>query len=277
MAILIFFVAHWQLSVFFQSTFQHRYGAHKQFTMSKPVERVFHFLAWFVQGSSYLSPRAYAILHRMHHAYSDTPKDPHSPQQHPNLFKMMWHTKAIYEGLRYRKVEPEARFDGDYPHWPLLDERASGWVSSILFGAGYTAFYVAFATHAWMFLLLPIHFFMGPMHGAIVNWCGHKYGYRNFSSTDSSRNTLVFDVLTMGELFQNNHHKFGQSPNFAARWFELDPAYQAIKVLGFLRIIDLTEAQTMKVKSRMIGRRSAAAVKPAEAEAVPVVEVEPAE
>src|SRR5437868_5875201 len=77
--ILVFFVAHWQLSVFFQSFFHHRYGAHKQFTMSKRMERVFHFLSWFIQGSSYLSPRAYAILHRMHHAYSDTPNDPHSP------------------------------------------------------------------------------------------------------------------------------------------------------------------------------------------------------
>ena len=56
---------------------------------------------------------------------------------------------------------------------------------------------------------------MGPVHGAIVNWAGHKIGYRNYDSDDNSKNTLVFDVLTMGELFQNNHHKWGQAPNFA--------------------------------------------------------------
>ena len=67
-----------------QSFFLHRYGAHKQFALSKRWERVFHFATWLTQGSSYLSPRAYAILHRMHHAYSDTPKDPHSPANHGN-------------------------------------------------------------------------------------------------------------------------------------------------------------------------------------------------
>ena len=55
-AIALFFFVHWQASVFFQSFFQHRYGAHRQFTMSKGWERVFHFLAWFVQGPSYLNP-----------------------------------------------------------------------------------------------------------------------------------------------------------------------------------------------------------------------------
>jgi len=58
---------------------------------------------------------------------------------------------------------------------------------------------------------------MGPVHGAIVNWCGHKYGYKNFDNGDASRNSLPFDFLTGGELFQNNHHKFAMSPNFAVR------------------------------------------------------------
>jgi stearoyl-CoA desaturase (delta-9 desaturase) len=49
----------------------------------------------------------------------------------------------------------------------------------------------------------------------------------------------VFDFVTMGELFQNNHHKFGMSPNFAARWFEVDPTYQIMKALQVVGIIDM--------------------------------------
>jgi stearoyl-CoA desaturase (delta-9 desaturase) len=82
---------------------------------------------------------------------------------------------------------------------------------------------------------------MGPVHGSIVNWCGHRYGYRNFDSSDDSKNTLAFDFVTLGELFQNNHHRFGQSPNFAVRWFEIDPTYQVMRALAWLKIIRFSE------------------------------------
>lgn len=242
----LFLILHWQLSVFFQSFFLHRYGAHRQFTMSKGWERTFHFLTWFCQGSSYLSPRAYAILHRMHHAFSDTPRDPHSPTNHGNVFTMMWTTKDVYSGLRNRTLAPEPRFDGGYPESKLLDGPLSGWPASIAWGVVYTLVYMKFATAPWVYAFLPIHYFMGPIHGAIVNWCGHRYGYRNFESEDQSRNTLVFDVLTAGELFQNNHHKFGQSPNFAARAFEVDPTYQVMRLLASVGIIDMSGSQTMR-------------------------------
>src|ERR1700744_6558225 len=98
--LVAFFVLHWQASVFLQSFFLHRYGAHRQFSMAKGWERFFHLLTWAVQGPSYLCPRAYALMHRMHHAYSDTPKDPHSPVQAPNLLAMMLRTKFMYEGIK---------------------------------------------------------------------------------------------------------------------------------------------------------------------------------
>jgi stearoyl-CoA desaturase (delta-9 desaturase) len=244
--IVLFFVAHWQLSVFFQTFFLHRYGAHRQITMSKGWERFFYLCTYVAQGSSFLTPRAYAILHRMHHAFSDTPRDPHSPTNHTGLMAMMLATKKSYDDFAYRRVEPEARFDGGIPEWPAVDKLGQSWVMRLAWVGAYTAFYVKFATAPWMFALLPLHFIMGPIHGAIVNWCGHKYGYKNFDNGDQSRNTLVFDFVTLGELFQNNHHKFGMSPNFAARRFEVDPAYVVIRVMAWLGIVEIATTQRMR-------------------------------
>ncbi len=246
MIILAFFVGHWTLSVFCQTFFLHRYGAHRMFTMSRGWERVFHLLTYVAQGSSYLDPRGYAVLHRMHHAFSDTLRDPHSPRNHTNPWTMMWATKKTYDDFAYNRVAPEARFDGGVPTWPALDRVGQNWLARIAWAAAYAAFYLVYAPSLWWLLLLPCHFLMGPIHGAIVNWCGHRYGYQNFDNHDDSRNTLPFDFLTLGELFQNNHHKFGMAPNFAARWFEIDPTYAVIRLLDAVGIVKLASSQKMR-------------------------------
>jgi stearoyl-CoA desaturase (delta-9 desaturase) len=239
MYILIFFVSHWYLSLFSQTFYLHRYSAHKMFTMNKFWEKFFYLFTYLAQGASYLTPRPYAIMHRMHHAFSDTEKDPHSPHFFKEVMSMMKYTYKIFSGIHNNKLQFDAKFDRNFPEWKTVDWMANTWTSRLLFGTAYVLFYVYFATSWWMFLLLPIHFLMGPVHGAIVNWAGHKYGYRNFNENDHSKNTLFFDFLMLGELFQNNHHHAGARPNFAAKWWEIDPVYPIIKILDKVKIIKL--------------------------------------
>jgi stearoyl-CoA desaturase (delta-9 desaturase) len=207
------------------------------FKMEKFWEKFFYLLLLFSQGSSFLNPRAYAILHRMHHAHSDTEKDPHSPHFFKDVFGMMIATKNMYLNYLRHKIEPEPAFQGDYPEWPLVDKIGDSWFWRLACAAGYITFYVVFATQWWMFLLLPFHFLMGPLHGAIVNWCGHKYGYSNYDNNDQSKNSLPWDFLLMGELFQNNHHKKPNNPNFGQKWWEFDPTYPVMKALHWMRVI----------------------------------------
>ena len=196
-------------------------------------------MAFIIQGSSFLNPRAYAILHRMHHSYSDTEKDPHSPHFFKDIWQMMHQTKKMYTMYVDHKVEPEEAFKGNYPVWPLIDKIGDLWITRIIFGLAYTAFYVAYATNPFLYLLLPIQWLIGPVQGAIVNWCGHKYGYSNFDNKDHSKNTLPMDFFLLGELFQNNHHKSPNSPNFAKRWFEFDPTFPVMLILNKLGIIKM--------------------------------------
>lgn len=240
-AIIVILVAHWYLSLFCQTFFLHRYAAHKQFTMSKFWENFFFGLSYVCFGSSFLSPRAYAILHRLHHAYSDTDKDPHSPYNFKNVFSMMWETKKIYNAYYTKTLMPEQRFLNHYPELPLFERFADSKFSRLAWGAAYIALYIYLvpAGSEWMYSFLLVHFLMAPIHGAIVNWCGHKYGYRNFKSTDESRNTLVWDFLMMGELYQNNHHEHAMDTNFAKKWYEIDPTYPVIKVLSWVGILKI--------------------------------------
>ncbi len=239
MAILLFFVLHWFLSLFSQTFFLHRYASHKMFTMNKFWERFFYGFTVIVQGSSFLNPRAYAIMHRMHHAYSDTEQDPHSPHFFKDVWEMTMRTKDIYLNYAKYNVEPDKAFRGNYPEWKFLDKITNLWMFRIGFGVLYLLFYIKFAPALWMFVLVPVHFFMGPVHGAIVNWCGHKYGYTNYDNKDKSKNSLPLDFLLMGELFQNNHHKHPNSTNFAKKWFEFDPSYPIILFLHWIRVIKI--------------------------------------
>jgi stearoyl-CoA desaturase (Delta-9 desaturase) len=237
--ILLFLAIHWYLSLFMQTFLQHRYAAHGAFSMSKFWERFFYLLTYISQGSSYVSPRVYAIMHRMHHAYTDTDKDPHSPQNDSNIFVMMWRSRQLTVNIFNHKGVIEPRFLRNLPDWPALDRIAHATLSRIIWIGIYVTIYILFAPSAWWFLLLPIHILMVPIQGAIINWFAHKYGSINFEQKNTSTNLLPVDLLMMGEAYHNNHHKNPSGVNFGFRWYELDPTYQIIRLLNKLKIIHI--------------------------------------
>jgi stearoyl-CoA desaturase (Delta-9 desaturase) len=242
--ILSFFVAHWYLSLFFQTFFLHRYSAHRAFTMSKTSEKVFYVLTWIFQGSNYLSPYGYGVMHRLHHAFADTEDDPHSPKYDESLFKMMWKTKTIYADINLRRIYIDPKYTKNIPEWDSFDKFARSWVSRIMWGVIYVGVYWIYADAWWLWLLLPIQFLLSPVHGAIINWFAHKYGYTNYEVTDTSKNFLPFDFLMMGESYHNNHHKHGSRANFGGvRWHEIDPTYLVIKLLNKLNVIQLEKKE----------------------------------
>jgi stearoyl-CoA desaturase (delta-9 desaturase) len=244
MTIILFIAVLWYAGLFFQTFFLHRYSAHQSFTMSKFGEKVCYFLTWITQGSNYLSAYAYGAMHRMHHAYADTEKDVHSPKYDKNLFAMMWRTKKIYSDIVKERMTIDEKFTKNLPKWKSFDKFASSWPSRLMWGIGYTVFFIFFAEFWWQWLLLPVAYLMAPIHGVIINWFAHKYGYTNFKVSDTSKNLLPVDVLMMGEGYHNNHHKHGGRANFGVRWFEIDPTYVIMKVLDTIGLIKIKKTTT---------------------------------
>lgn len=209
--------------------------------MSKWWEKFFFVFSYITQGSSYMSPKAYGIMHRMHHAYTDTEHDPHSPSFDNNLFSMMWRTRNTYSGILLGTLPVEERFKKNIPEWTWFDRMGNNFISRILWIAVYVAIYVLFAPSVWWFLLIPFHAVMGPLHGVIINWFAHKYGNTNFKTDNTSKNLFKVDVLMMGEGYHNNHHALPSSNNFAARKGEFDFCYPVIKMLHKLRVIKMNK------------------------------------
>jgi stearoyl-CoA desaturase (delta-9 desaturase) len=245
MAILIFFAALWYLSLFSQSFFQHRYAAHGAFKMSKGWERFFFIMAYLTQGSSYMSPRAYGIMHRYHHAFTDTEKDPHSPSFSSNIFSMMWRTRTFYQDVIHNRMVVDPRFTKNLPDWPAFDHFANGTFSRLMWVGLYLGFFIYFATNPFLYLLLPVVIAMGAFHGAVINWFAHKYGYINFKLKNTSMNLFFIDILMLGESYHNNHHKHPSAINFGRRWHEIDPLYPVILLLGKLGVIKLPKLSTV--------------------------------
>ena len=239
MVIVIFVLVLWYGGLFFQSFFLHRYAAHQVFTMSKTMERISFILTWFFQGSSYLSAYGYGIMHRMHHAYTDTEKDPHSPSHDPNLFAMMWKTKTIYQDINDQNFAVDAKFTKNVPQWKSFDAFASSRFSRLLWISFYILFFAYFTTALWQWALLPVALLMAPIHGVIINWFAHIYGYVNYKMSNTSKNLFPFDFLMMGEGYHNNHHKHASSANFGVKWHEIDVTYVIMRLLHVLGCIQL--------------------------------------
>jgi stearoyl-CoA desaturase (delta-9 desaturase) len=206
----LFLIMHWYTSLAFQSLFHHRTAAHGMIELKKWQIKLFFILSNIAMGSSYLSPRSYGILHRLHHRYADTAEDPHSPLNFKNLFHMMWQTKKVYMSIEDEKhvlKEKDLYMLDDLPEWKKFDKFVGSWEVRVAWAVVYVCIYWLIGTPWFLYPLLLIHVLTGPIHGALVNWYAHKYGTSPHKTGDTSKNLPWYiAILVPGEAYHNNHH-----------------------------------------------------------------------
>ncbi|MFM9011396.1 MAG: fatty acid desaturase, partial [Planctomycetota bacterium] len=71
----------------------------------------------------------------------------------------------------------------------------------------------------------------------LVNSATHMWGYRNYETTDDSRNLWWVGLLGFGEGWHNNHHAYQRMAAHGHRWWELDPTYWVIRVMESLGLV----------------------------------------
>jgi stearoyl-CoA desaturase (delta-9 desaturase) len=70
-----------------------------------------------------------------------------------------------------------------------------------------------------------------------INSLAHTLGTRRFGTRDSSRNNFALALLTFGEGWHNNHHRFPAAARQGFRWWEIDLTYYALRALALTGLI----------------------------------------
>ncbi len=216
----------------------HRYFSHRTFKTS----RVFQFLLAFLGATAVQKgPLWWAAHHRHHHRYSDQAEDIHSPRQ-----KGFWwahvgwilcdkykcaHMQLVHDLEKY----PELRFIEKYH---LI---APVTMAAVLTGAGAALNHFFPQLHTSGFQFLTWGFFLSTTllyHGTFtVNSLTHMIGRRRFSTTDDSKNSFLISLITLGEGWHNNHHRFPSSERQGFYWWEIDISHYILKMLSWFRIV----------------------------------------
>ncbi len=72
---------------------------------------------------------------------------------------------------------------------------------------------------------------------ASINSIAHLFGTRRFDTVDNSRNNFLLAIVTLGEGWHNNHHRFPSSARQGLLWWEIDVSYYILRMMQSLGII----------------------------------------
>ncbi len=236
----VFLVVLRQVNVFTLSSLFHRSYSHRQFDYHPLVEHPMRVWNWLWVGTG---GRAWAILHRWHHAKVDTDDDPHSPTKTGgSLLNVTTQTFRSYQEClhhpeRYRKYERGLPNDGFERFVRWLE--AKGVFGLVLVRLPLlVAILCLFMPPAAAILCLPG--IVGSVWFStviVVNGLCHTMGYRVMRGEDTSTNLFPVDIIGWGEALHHNHHHRPGRANLAIAEFEIDPGYWTLWGLSKIGIV----------------------------------------
>jgi len=205
--------------------FYHRYFSHRTYRVSRAVQFAFAVIG---ASAAQRGPLWWAAHHRKHHRHSDTEHDVHSPRQHGFWWSHMgWITAAanfptdfeqVPDLARYRELRVLDRFDIVVP---LL-------LALTLFLLGGWTWLI------WGFFVSTVALFHAT---CLINSLAHVWGRRRYATADESRNNWMLALLTFGEGWHNNHHRYPGAARQGFFWWEIDITYYGLWFLEKLRIV----------------------------------------
>ena len=205
----------------------HRLLAHRSFQVPKWLEYLLTLC-----GSLALQGGAikWVATHRVHHAFSDRPQDPHSPTRGFWWAHLLWlfaYDEVLDHPTKYWQYAPELAKDPVH-QWlnrtQVLQAVALGFVLFVLGGWSWLV---------WGLFLRTVFVYHGTW---LVNSAAHLWGYKTFDTNEGSTNNWWVALVSYGEGWHNNHHAYLHSAAHGLRWWEFDITYVMIRVLAAMRL-----------------------------------------
>lgn len=238
---LSFFIFGYVINMFYITVLYHRGLTHGAVKLGPALHKILYFTGTWITG---LDPKSWATMHRFHHKYSDTKADPHSPRysgvmgiwmaQYKSYLKYMNHL-ITKDSEEVNKLTEDMNMDVSW-----INRHNLSWLPYII--------HILIAIGIWQIfnsLLIGTAYGLGimshPFQGWMVNALAHKYGSRNFNTTDDSRNNTLVGYFVFGEGYQNNHHYSPQSAKFSVKKSELDLGYLMVVIAEKLGMLQITK------------------------------------
>ena len=231
-------IALYCIRMFAITGFYHRYFSHKSFKTGRVAQFIFAVLGCL---SVQRGPLWWAAHHRHHHAHSDEDDDVHSPVVRSFLWSHIgWITSSKNMVTHYERVRD---FD-EFPELRFLN-RFDWLMPAVLFiGLFTTGEYLRLnepALHTSGLQLIAWGFFLSTailFHAtASINSLAHCLGYRRYDTNDSSKNNPLLALVTFGEGWHNNHHRFSSCVRQGFTWWEIDLTYYGLLLLNLFGVI----------------------------------------
>jgi stearoyl-CoA desaturase (delta-9 desaturase) len=191
--------------------------------------------------SAQKGPIWWASHHRHHHRHSDTPEDVHSPIVSGIYYAHVgWVLSSQFVETRWELVKDLAKFkelvllDKFYYIPPVILA-----VSTYLLGFALNFWFPQLGTNGlqmltWGFFVSTVFLYHGTF---CVNSVAHLHGTKRFVTTDESRNSFLVSLITLGEGWHNNHHRYPGSESQGMYWWEVDISHYIIKALSWLGLV----------------------------------------
>ena len=241
------------------TAFYHRCFSHRAFKVPRPVQLVGAVLG---AAAAQRGPLWWVAHHREHHRYTDRPGDPHSPRNDGLLgAHLLWLFDAKNQPTRLHNVTDLAKFRemrllDRYHHLVPVTTAVATFGLGALLGDLWPSLHTsAWQMLVWGFVVSTVLLYHSTF---AVNSLAHRFGQRRFATRDDSRNNWLVSLLTLGEGWHNNHHRFPACARQGLSRTELDPTWLGIRVLAALGLAhDLRPVPSWAVQAARQGPATA--------------------